>query len=168
MHKFLIIPLILIFTFITNVNSATVKIGTATIESAEIKSGTDTKKTKLTLKEAKVNFEDGSIYVGPLRKNKLHGKGKLTLPDGTVYEGKFKSNKFTDKISRKNRTLIKVNLKKGIKVENQMKVKGLNKWYPAKVVGGEFQLTKKGQLMASQDKQSEGSGGGSGGGGGGC
>ena len=51
-----------------------------------------------------------------------------------------------------------------------MKVTGLTKWYPADVVNGEFKLSKKGELMASQDKKAkESSGGGSSGGSGsGC
>ena len=98
----------------------------------------------------------------------MNGKGKLILSDGTVYEGKFKSNKFINKISRKNRTFIKLDLKKGIKVENQIKVQGLTKWYPADVVGGKFELSKKGKLMAAQDKKKAESSSGGGGGGSGC
>ena len=44
-----------------------------------------------------------------------------------------------------------------------MKVTGLTKWYPADVVNGEFKLSKKGELMASQDKKAASGGGESGG-----
>ena len=44
-----------------------------------------------------------------------------------------------------------------------MKIPGLTKWYPADIVNGEFKLSKKGKLMASQDKKASASGGSSGG-----
>ena len=152
-----------LFTFSLNVNSAEVKCDSVVISSPEIKGDEDCKKKKITTKNAEVKFDDGSIYQGPIKKNKINGKGKLTLKDGTVYEGKFKSNKFVKKINKKNRTYIKLSLKKGINVQNQMKVSGLTKWYPADVVNGEFKLSKKGSLMVSQDKRAA-DGGGDGGG----
>ncbi len=100
-----------------------------------------------------------------LKKNKIHGKGTLKVFGGQTYEGKFKKNKFIKKISRKNRTALSIDFKKGITVKNQIKVSGLTKWYPAIIEGGEFKLSKKGELMASQDKKTldgGGSGGGSG------
>ena len=163
--KIFCITLFSLLTFSFNANSADVNFGSAIISSSEIEAGTDPKKKKITVKNAEVKFDDGSIYIGPIKKNKLSGKGKLTLNDGTVYEGKFKSNKFVNKVNKKNRTYIKLDLKKGIKVQNQIKVSGLSKWYPADVVNGEFKLSKKGELMASQDKKAlsgAGSSGGSG------
>ena len=159
------ITLFLLLTFSFNANSADVNFGSAIISSSEIEAGTDPKKKKITVKNAEVKFDDGSIYIGPIKKNKISGKGKLTLKDGTVFEGKFKSNKFVNKVNKKNRTYIKLDLKKGINVQNQIKVSGLSKWYPADVVNGEFKLSKKGELMASQDKKAlsgAGSSGGSG------
>ena len=159
------ITLFLLLTFSFNANSADVNFGSAIISSSEIEAGTDPKKKKITVKNAEVKFDDGSIYIGPIKKNKINGKGKLTLKDGTVFEGKFKSNKFVNKVNKKNRTYIKLDLKKGINVQNQIKVSGLTKWYPADVVNGEFKLSKKGELMASQDKKAlsgAGSSGGSG------
>ena len=159
------ITLFLLLTFSFNANSADVNFGSAIISSSEIEAGTDPKKKKITVKNAEVKFDDGSIYIGPIKKNKINGKGKLTLKDGTVFEGKFKSNKFVNKVNKKNRTYIKLDLKKGINVQNQIKVSGLSKWYPADVVNGEFKLSKKGELMASQDKKAlsgAGSSGGSG------
>ena len=158
-----LITLFSLLTFSFNANSAEVKFGSAIISSAEIEAGIDPKKKKITVKNAEVKFDDGSIYNGPIKKNKISGKGKLILSDGTVYEGKFKSNKFVNKISKNSRTYIKLNLKKGINVQNQMKVKGLAKWYPADVVNGEFKLSKKGEMMVSQDKKAAAGGGDSGG-----
>mgnify|MGYP001364510049 FL=1 len=163
--KIFCITLFSLLTFSFNANSADVNFGSAIISSSEIEAGTDPKKKKITVKNAEVKFDDGSTYIGPIKKNKLSGKGKLTLNDGTVYEGKFKSNKFVNKVNKKNRTYIKLDLKKGINVQNQIKVSGLSKWYPADVVNGEFKLSKKGELMASQDKKAlsgAGSSGGSG------
>ena len=163
--KIFCITLFSLLTFSFNANSADVNFGSAIISSSEIEAGTDPKKKKITVKNAEVKFDDGSIYIGPIKKNKINGKGKLTLKDGTVFEGKFKSNKFVNKINKKNRTYIKLDLKKGINVQNQIKVSGLSKWYPADVVNGEFKLSKKGELMASQDKKAlsgAGSSGGSG------
>ena len=160
-----LITLFSLLTFSFNANSADVNFGSAIISSSEIEAGTDPKKKKITVKNAEVKFDDGSIYIGPIKKNKINGKGKLTLKDGTVFEGKFKSNKFVNKVNKKNRTYIKLDLKKGINVQNQIKVSGLSKWYPADVVNGEFKLSKKGELMASQDKKAlsgAGSSGGSG------
>ena len=163
--KIFCITLFSLLTFSFNANSADVNFGSAIISSSEIEAGTDPKKKKITVKNAEVKFDDGSIYIGPIKKNKINGKGKLTLKDGTVFEGKFKSNKFVNKINKKNRTYIKLDLKKGINIQNQIKVSGLSKWYPADVVNGEFKLSKKGELMASQDKKAlsgAGSSGGSG------
>ena len=161
--KIFLVTLFSLLTFSLNANSAEVKFGSAIISSAEIEAGIDPKKKKITVKNAEVKFDDGSIYNGPIKKNKMSGKGKLTLNDGTIYEGKFKSNKFVNKINKNSRTYIKLNLKKGINVQNQMKVKGLAKWYPADIVNGEFKLSKKGEMMVSQDKKAAAGGGDSGG-----
>ena len=161
--KIFYITFFLLLTFSFNANSAEVNFGSVVISSPEIDAGIDPKKKKITVKNAEVKFDDGSIYNGPIKKNKISGKGKLILNDGTVYEGKFKSNKFVKKINKKNRTYIKLSLKKGINVQNQMKVSGLTKWYPADVVNGEFKLSKKGELMVSQDKKAAAGGGDSGG-----
>ena len=161
--KIFCITLFSLLTFSFNANSADVNFGSAIISSSEIEAGTDPKKKKITVKNAEVKFDDGSIYIGPIKKNKISGKGKLTLKDGTVFEGKFKSNKFVNKVNKKNRTYIKLDLKKGINVQNQIKVSGLSKWYPADVVNGEFKLSKKGELMVSQDKKAAAGGGDSGG-----
>ena len=161
--KIFYITLFSLFTFTFNVNSAEIKCDTVVISSPDIKGDEDCKKKKISTKNAEVKFDDGSIYQGPIKKNKINGNGKLILKDGTKFEGKFKSNKFVEKINKKNRIYIKVNFKKPINVQNQMKVTGLTKWYPADVVNGEFKLSKKGELMASQDKKAASGGGESGG-----
>ena len=161
--KIFYITLFSLLTFSLNANSAEANFGSVVISSPEIDAGIDPKKKKITVKNAEVKFDDGSIYNGPIKKNKMSGKGKLTLNDGTIYEGKFKSNKFVNKINKNSRTYIKLNLKKGINVQNQMKVKGLAKWYPADIVNGEFKLSKKGEMMVSQDKKAAAGGGDSGG-----
>ena len=163
LKKILYVTLFSLFTFIFNVNSAEITCNSVVISSPDIKADQDCKKSKITTKNAEVKFDDGSIYQGPIKKNKMSGKGKLILKDGTVYEGKFKSNKFVKKINKKNRTFIKLNFKKPVNIQNQMKVSGLTKWYPADVVNGEFKLSKKGELMASQDKKAASGGGDSGG-----
>ncbi len=167
LKNFFFITLLCIILFAFNVNSAEINYGKSVISSKEIKSDLDPKKNKITVKNAKVKFNDGSIYNGPIKKNKINGNGKLILKDGTVYEGKFKRNKFIKKINKKERTFIKLDLIKGINIQNQIKVRGLTKWYPADVVNGEFKLSKKGELMASQDKKAMESSG-SGGSGSGC
>ena len=161
--KIFCITLFSLLTFTLNVNSAEIKCDSVIISSPDIKGDEDCKKKKISTKNAEVKFDDGSIYQGPLKKNKISGEGKLILKDGTKFEGKFKSNKFVEKINKKNRIYIKVNFKKPINVQNQMKVTGLTKWYPADVVNGEFKLSKKGELMASQDKKAASGGGESGG-----
>ena len=161
--KIFYITLFSLLTFAFNVNSAEIKCDSVIISSPDIKGDEDCKKKKISTKNAEVKFDDGSIYQGPIKKNKLNGNGILTLKDGSVFKGKFKSNKFVEKINKKNRIYIKVNFKKPINVQNQMKVTGLTKWYPADVVNGEFKLSKKGELMASQDKKAASGGGESGG-----
>ena len=161
--KIFLITIFSLLTFTLNVNSAEIKCDSVIISSPDIKGDENCKKKKISTKNAEVKFDDGSIYQGPLKKNKISGEGKLILKDGTKFEGKFKSNKFVEKINKKNRIYIKVNFKKPINVQNQMKVTGLTKWYPADVVNGEFKLSKKGELMASQDKKAASGGGESGG-----
>jgi len=161
--KIFCITLFSLLTFTLNVNSAEIKCDSVIISSPDIKGDEDCKKKKISTKNAEVKFDDGSIYQGPIKKNKINGNGKLILKDGTKFEGKFKSNKFVEKINKKNRIYIKVNFKKPINVQNQMRVTGLTKWYPADIVNGEFKLSKKGELMASQDKKAASGGGESGG-----
>ena len=161
--KIFYITLFSVLTFAFNVNSAEIKCDSVIISSPDIKGDEDCKKKKISTKNAEIKFDDGSIYQGPIKKNKINGNGKLTLKNGSVFKGKFKSNKFVEKINKKNRIYIKVNFKKPINVQNQMRVTGLTKWYPADIVNGEFKLSKKGELMASQDKKAASGGGESGG-----
>ena len=50
-----------------------------------------------------LTFNNGAIYEGKIKKNKIHGVGKLTTPDGEVYDGKWKFGKFYQKINKKTR-----------------------------------------------------------------
>ena len=152
-----------LLTFIFNANSAEIKCDKVIINAPEILDGQDCKKKKITAKIAQIKFNDGSIYKGPIKKNRISGEGKLTLNDGTTYDCKFKGNKCIQKISKINRTYIKLSFKKGIDVKPQIKIKGYTKWYPAEINNGEFKLSKKGELMLAQDKK-KASGGGDGGG----
>ena len=162
--KIFSVLLLSLITFTLNANAGEANYKNAVFKSAELKDGTDLKKTKVSLKNAEVTFKDGSVYIGPIKKNRLSGKGRLTISDGTAYEGKFKGNKLIIKNNKRERTYIKVDFgKKGISVQPQIKVRGLTKWYPAEEVNGEFKLSKKGELMASQDKAAQSGGGESGG-----
>lgn len=44
-----------------------------------------------------INFDDGSKYVGTLKKNKMHGKGTYYFADGTVYTGDVFNGYFSGK-----------------------------------------------------------------------
>ena len=100
--KIFYITLFSLFTFTFNANSAEIKCDSVIISSPDIKGDEDCKKKKISTKNAEVKFDDGSIYQGPIKKNKINGNGKLILKDGTKFEGKFKSNKFVEKINKKN------------------------------------------------------------------
>ena len=163
--KLIYISFFLILAFISNANSQSVEItcDEVLINSPEILDGQNCKKKKITAKSAQIKFKDGSTYNGPIKKNRISGEGKLTLNDGTEYDCKFKGNKCILKISKTNRTYIKISFKKGISVQPQIKIKGYTKWYPAEINNGVYELSKKGELMLAQDKK-KASGGGDGGG----
>lgn len=44
-----------------------------------------------------INFDDGSKYVGTMKKNKMHGKGSYYFEDGTVYTGDVFNGYFSGK-----------------------------------------------------------------------
>ena len=67
----LALVIIILFSLSSGANSASISLNNILIESSELKSGTDISKTKLTLKNAVVKFEDGSIYTGPIKKINL-------------------------------------------------------------------------------------------------
>ena len=84
--KIFYITLFSLFTFTFNVNSAEIKCDSVVISSPDIKGDEDCKKKKISTKNAEVSFDDGSIYQGPMKKNKISGEGKLILKDGTKFE----------------------------------------------------------------------------------
>ena len=43
--------------------------------------------------EERIEYEDGSVYVGEVKDGKEHGRGIETYPDGTRYEGEYKDGK---------------------------------------------------------------------------
>ena len=87
--KIFFITIFSLLTFTLNVNSAEIQCDSVIISSPDIKGDENCKKKKISTKNAEVKFDDGSIYQGPLKKNKISGEGKLILKDGTKFEGKF-------------------------------------------------------------------------------
>ena len=43
--------------------------------------------------EERIEFEDGSVYVGEVKDGKRHGRGTYTYSDGEKYEGEWKDGK---------------------------------------------------------------------------
>ena len=43
--------------------------------------------------EERIEFEDGSVYVGEVKDGKRHGRGTYTYSDGEKYEGEYKDGK---------------------------------------------------------------------------
>ena len=41
-----------------------------------------------------LKFNDGSVYEGEWKDDKMEGKGRFTFSDGKIYEGYFKNNQF--------------------------------------------------------------------------
>ena len=160
--KNIIVALFIILLSLTKIVYAeTLKIGTCTYE-GEVKKGK-------AHGEGIINCADGSKYEGKFKKNKMHGKGKL-LYDNNVFEGKFKSGKFVNKIDKKTREIIQLDVNTGVKSIYEIKGTGKisNKWFEAeKTSSGTYALTAKG-AKAMETAKAEESGGGGGGGGGGC
>ena len=71
--KIFYITLFSVLTFAFNVNSAEIKCDSVIISSPDIKGDEDCKKIKISTKNAEVKFDDGSIYQGPIKKNKING-----------------------------------------------------------------------------------------------
>ena len=124
-----------------------------------------------------ITFSDGSKYEGKVKKNKIHGKGKYTDSNNNVFEGKFRRGEFRNKIDKKTREIIVLNVDSGKSAYFEIKGKGRagSKWFEAeKNSSGIYELTAKGKkemevAMAGGDGGEGGdSGGDSGGSGGGC
>ena len=115
-------------------------------------------------------FNDGNIFEGTFKKNKL-SKGKFTNIKGEIfYEGKIRWGSFNVYLDgKKVRSNTKVNLDTGL--QSKIEMKKMAQWYEAEEINGVYELTKKGE-MEFQQAQRSGSGGdgggGGGGGGGGC
>jgi len=121
-----------------------------------------------------ITFSDGSKYEGKVKKNSPHGKGKYTDSQGNVFEGKFRRGKFKNKIDKKTRKIINLDVNKGISSNFEIKGKGRTsgKWFEAeKTSSGTYELTAKGKRdmeAAMEGEGGEGGSGGDGGSGGGC
>ena len=125
-----------------------------------------------------VTFSDGSTYEGKFKRNRIHGKGKYTDSNGNVFEGKWYKGKFKNKLDKKTRQIIILNLDTGAEYSFQIKGTGSvsAKWFDAKKnSSGNYELTAKGKrdmekaIKASKiEKGGSDGGGNSGGSGGGC
>ena len=114
-------------------------------------------------------FSDGSKYEGKVSKNRIHGKGIYTDSQGNVFEGKFRRGKFKNKIDKKTRKIINLDVNKGISSNFEIKGKGRTsgKWFEAeKTSSGTYELTAKGKRDMEAAMEGGGDGGGDGGGGG--
>ncbi len=116
-----------------------------------------------------ITFPDGSKYEGKVKKNSAHGKGKYTDSQGNVFEGKFRRGKFKNKIDKKTREIINLDVNKGTSSNFEIKGKGKSsgKWFEAeKTSSGTYELTAKGKRdMEAANEVGGGDGGGDGGGG---
>ena len=165
--KYFTSTIFIIFLSLTGItNAETLKFSSSTYE-GEIKKG---KAYGIGV----ITFSDGSKYEGKVKKNKAQGKGKYTDSEGNVIEGKFRKGKFRNKIDRKTREIINLDVNKGTSFSFEIKGKGKvsGKWFEAeKTSSGTYELTSKGNKdMQAAMSSGDGGGGGSGGtgGGGGC
>ena len=173
MMKFIrlfIITLFIIFSSLTGITYAeSLKFDSSTYE-GEVKKG---KAHGIGI----ITCSDGSKYEGKVKKNKIHGKGKYTDSNNNVFEGKFRRGEFRNKIDKKTREIIVLNVESGKSAYFEIKGEGraASKWFEAeKNSSGIYELTAKGKremevAMAGGDGGDGGDSGGDGGdGGGGC
>ena len=164
-YKIFIITLFVTFSSLTGITYAeTLKFGSSTYE-GEVKKG---KAYGVGI----ITFSDGSKYEGKVSKNRIHGKGKYTDSNNNVFEGKFRKGKFRNKIDKKTREIIELNVETGKSsyFEKRGKGRASGKWFEAeKTTSGTYELTAKGEkdMVAASQGSGDDSGGGSGGGGGG-
>ena len=158
---------IVLFIILLNLTSIayaeTLKIGTSTYE-GEVKKGK-------AHGEGIVTFADGSKYEGKFKKNRIHGKGKFTDLNNNVFEGKFRRGKFVNKIDKKTREIIQLDLNTGKSSSFEVKGTGKSstKWFEAeKTSSGTYTLTAAGAKALKVSNEKAQGGGGGGGGGGGC
>ena len=158
----IIIPsfLILLFSINSIVYAETLKFGSSSYEG-------EVKKDRAH-GNGVITFADGSKYEGQFKKNRIHGKGKYTDAKGNVFEGKFVRGNFKNKIDKKTRQIIKLDVTDGMSSSFEMRPTGSMDYFEAeKTPSGTFELTAKGQRDMVRAAMSGGDGGGGGGGGGG-
>ena len=112
-------------------------------------------------------YGDGSKYEGKVKKNSPHGKGKYTDSQGNVFEGKFRRGKFKNKIDKKTRKIINLDVNKGTSFNFEIIGNGKTsgKWFEAeKTSSGTYELTAKGKKDMEAAMESGGDGGDGGGG----
>ena len=157
-NKILTITLFLIFSSLTGITYAeSLKFDSSTYE-GKVKKG---KAYGIGI----ITFSDGSKYEGKVKKNRIHGKGKYTDSKNNVFEGKFRRGKFRNKIDKKTREIIVLNVESGKSAYFEIKGKGRssNKWFEAeKISSGLYVLTAKGMNEMEAASKSEGGGGGGG------
>ena len=156
--KIFIITFFIIFSGLTSITYAeTLKFGESTYE-GEVKKGKAHGTGVFT-------FSDGSKYEGKVKKNRAHGKGKYTDSQGKVFEGKFRRGNFKNKIDKKTREIINLDVNKGISSKFEIKGKGksASMWFEAeKNSSGTYELTTKGKREMEAVNSEEGCGGGGG------
>ena len=109
--------------------------------------------------EGVFKFNDGSVYEGTFSKNRFHKKGKFLDPQGNVvFEGIHRYGRFvsypdTGKFSTaKMKKSVILKLTTGVTIELEKKMDA--RWYEAKEVNGEYQLTTEGEVLYKKDKSS--------------
>jgi len=141
--KHFTITIFIIFLSLTGItNAETLKFSSSTYE-GEVKKG---KAYGIGI----ITFSDGSKYEGKVKKNKIHGKGKYTDSNNNVFEGKFRRGKFRNKIDKKTREIIELNVETGklsyFEIRGTGSKKAAMKWFEAeKTSSGTYELTAKGK-----------------------
>lgn len=163
MKSFRIFIILFFVTFLSLINitfAETLKFGSATYE-GEVKKG---KASGVGI----ITFSDGSIYEGKVKKNIIHGKGKYTDSNNNVFKGKFRKGKFKNKIDKKTREVLVLNVENGKSSYFEIKsTAGMaaGKWFEAeKNSSGAYELTVKGKrdMEAASTMETGGEGGGGG------
>jgi len=141
--KHFTITIFIIFLSLTGItNAETLKFSSSTYE-GEVKKG---KAYGVGI----ITFSDGSKYEGKVSKNRIHGKGKYTDSNNNVFEGKFRRGKFRNKIDKKTREIIELNVETGklsyFEIRGTGSKKAAMKWFEAeKTSSGTYELTAKGK-----------------------
>ena len=109
--------------------------------------------------EGVFKFNYGSVYEGTFSKSRFHKKGKFLDPQGNlVFEGIHRYGRFvsypdTGKFSTaKQKKSVILKLTTGVLIELEKKMDA--RWYEAKEVNGEYELTVEGKALYNTDKAS--------------